>query len=148
MQWSARLIAVAQDCHKRGKQVTCKRARQTREEKTKREGGCMLTRLVYIQLIHTFGGWRNWPRRLQKRLQSLPSFFFFSLARLPCLLARLLARITLAHAIILTPLLVKKLASLQTIHHSAKIVIVSPKQTICIPLWLAVSSPRLFPCLE
>ena len=66
---------------------------------------------------------------------AVPSFFSLQFPRASSLLARcLLARITLAHAIILTPLLVKKLASLQTIHHSAKIVIASPKQTICIPL--------------
>lgn len=85
---------------------------------------------VYLTDSHVW-----WVEKLTSTVTkevAVPSFF--SLARLPCLLARLLARITLAHAIILTPLLVKKLASLQTIHHSAKIVIASPKQTICIPL--------------
>ena len=46
--WYVTVFSRVVNCHKRGDQVTCKRARQTREEKTKREGGCMLTRLVYI----------------------------------------------------------------------------------------------------
>lgn len=87
---------------------------------------------VYLTDSHVW-----WEEKLTSTVTkevAVPFFFFLLFPRASSLLARLLARITLAHAIILTPLLVKKLASLQTIHHSAKIVIVSPKQTICIPL--------------
>lgn len=77
---------------------------------------------VYLTDSHV---WLVENLNVTKEVAVPPSLFVFSLECLPCLLARLLVRITLARAIILRPLLVKKLASLQTIHHSANIVIVS-----------------------
>lgn len=91
MQWSARLIAVAQDCHKRGEQVTCKRARQTREEKDKKR------RRVYVDKISVYLTDSNfwWVEKLTSTVTkevAVPSFFSLLFPRASSLLARSLTR--------------------------------------------------------
>ena len=88
MQWPAGLIAAAQDCHKRGKQVTCKRARQTREEKDKNRRRVNVDKINSVYLTDSHVWWvENLNSTATKKVTVPSSLFVFSFARLPRSLA-------------------------------------------------------------